>query len=92
MLGRGYPAGPTFGLPCPTTIFTFGIFLYVIHGVRWYMIIIPLLWSIIGFSAAWSLSIGEDFGLVIAGVTTTLILLLSRSHKETTNKRVVTIH
>lgn len=26
-LGHGYPRLPTFGLPCPTTIFTFGIFL-----------------------------------------------------------------
>ena len=25
-LGHGYPRLPTFGLPCPTTIFTFGIF------------------------------------------------------------------
>ncbi len=28
-LGHIYPASPTFGLPCPTTIFTFGILLCV---------------------------------------------------------------
>lgn len=29
-LGDGYPLSPTFGLPCPTTIFTFGIFLLAV--------------------------------------------------------------
>lgn len=74
-LGHVFPRTPTFGAPCPTTIFTFGILLFSINRISWYMLIIPFLWSLIGFSAAISLSVKEDFGLVIAGVTTTIILL-----------------
>lgn len=29
LLGHGYPYSPTFGLPCPTTIFTLGILLWL---------------------------------------------------------------
>lgn len=35
-LGHVYPASPTFGVPCPTTIFTFGILLFSVkefHGM-----------------------------------------------------------
>lgn len=72
--GHIFPAAPTFGVPCPTTIYTFGIILFSIHRVPWYLIIIPLLWSLVGFSAAVNLSVSEDYGLVIAGVLTTALL------------------
>lgn len=65
--GHAYPQAPTFGLPCPTTIFTFGILLLARHRVSWWTIAIPLLWSVIGFSAAVSLGIHEDIGLLVAG-------------------------
>ena len=74
-LGHVYPKTPTFGLPCPTTIFTFGILLFTVKKIPWYLIIIPLLWSLIGFSAAMQLSIEEDFGLVVAGIAGTITLL-----------------
>jgi hypothetical protein len=75
-LGHVYPMQPTFGLPCPTTIFTFGMLLLTIRQVPKYILIIPLLWSIIGFSAAVNLTITEDFGLLIAGVLGFLFILL----------------
>jgi hypothetical protein len=68
-LGHVYPASPTFGLPCPTTIFTFGILLFTDKKLPKYVLIIPFLWSIIGFSAALNLSIFEDFGLGFAGIS-----------------------
>jgi hypothetical protein len=68
MQGHFYPAVPTFGVPCPTTIFTFGILLFSLSRIPWYVIIIPFLWSLIGFSAAVTLGVKEDFGLVIAGI------------------------
>ena len=73
--GHTYPEMPTFGLPCPTTIFTFGILLFSVRRIPWYIITIPFLWSLLGFSAAINLSIKEDFGLAIAGVSGFLILL-----------------
>lgn len=67
-LGHAYPASPTFGLPCPTTIFTFGILLWTDKKLPFFLLIIPLLWSLIGFMAAASLGIKEDIGLLIAGL------------------------
>lgn len=66
--GHIYPASPTFGLPCPTTIFTFGILLWHDKRLPFTILIIPLLWSIIGFFAALKLGIREDTGLLIAGI------------------------
>ncbi|GAJ00751.1 unnamed protein product, partial [marine sediment metagenome] len=67
LLGHGYPKSPCFGVtPCPTTIFTFGMLLWTDKRVPKYILIIPLLWSIIGFGAALPLGIREDIGLLIA--------------------------
>lgn len=74
MFGHMYPAKPTFGLPCPTTIFTFGILLWTDKRVPKYILVVPLLWSIVGMSAAVSLGIKEDFGLVVAGVLGTVLM------------------
>ncbi len=76
-LGHEYPRTPTFGLPCPTTIFTFGILLFAAKKVRWYIFIIPLLWSFIGFSAAINLSMKEDYSLVIVGIIGAIFLFFS---------------
>ena len=68
LLGRRYPSTPTFGLPCPTTIFTFGLLLWAVPPVPLPIVVIPALWSLLGFSAAMSFSMTEDYGLLIAGV------------------------
>lgn len=68
ILGHRYPAAPTFGLPCPTTIFTLGILLWMRKKPAFYLLAIPLLWSLIGFTAALKLGVREDVGLLIAGV------------------------
>ena len=75
MLGHQYPSSPTFGAPCPTTIFTFGLLIWTIGRIDWYVIIIPFLWSLIGFTAAFKLGILEDTGLLVAGVIATGIIL-----------------
>lgn len=81
-LGHVYPASPTFGVPCPTTIFTFGILLFSAKRIPWYIIIIPILWSGIGFFAAINLAIKEDLGLVIAGVIASFILLFLKPNHQ----------
>ncbi len=50
--GHIYPENPTFGLPCPTTIFTFGMFLLTTERIPLYLLIIPFLWALLGISAA----------------------------------------
>ena len=75
LAGHGLLAGPMFGVaPCPTTIFTIGILLMA-RG-RWvvWLSIIPLLWSLVGFAAAWQFAIPEDFGLALAGLVLLMFL------------------
>ena len=77
LFGHTYPDNPTFGLPCPTTIFTFGILLWAIKRVPIYFVIIPFLWSIIGLSAAINIRVYEDFGLIVAGVIGLILLIIN---------------
>jgi len=86
--GHWYPNSPTFGLPCPTTIFTFGVLLFLNKKISVLILIIPLLWSIIGFGAALNLSIYEDYGLLIAGVLG-FVLLLIQNRKMFVNAKTV---
>ncbi len=73
--GHVYPYSPTFGLPCPTTIFTFGLLLMSAKKSPLTILIIPFIWSIIGFSAAFQFEIWEDTGLIVAGLITTSLLI-----------------
>ncbi len=73
-LGHGYPHSPTFGAPCPTTIFTFGLLLWTDRKLPKYLLVIPLLWSMIGFFAAINWGVLEDIMLLIAGLTATAMI------------------
>ncbi|HWI90242.1 MAG TPA: DUF6064 family protein [Flavisolibacter sp.] len=81
--GHMYPLAPTFGAPCPTTIFTFGVFLLSETKLVKIVLIIPFLWSLLGFSAATNLGIKEDTALLIAGFLTTAILLFRKPNVQT---------
>ncbi len=85
--GHSYPSAPVFGVaPCPTTIFTFGILLWATTTVPVYLLIIPLLWSFVGMGAAISLKVPQDYGLVLAGVLgTALIIIQNRIGRQPTN-------
>ena len=66
--GHGYPELPTFGLPCPTTIFTIGV-LALASGARLRTVLaVPILWSLVGGQAAFLLDVKPDLGLLVAGV------------------------
>lgn len=80
-LGHVYPKAPTFGLPCPTTIFTFGVLLWTSRKIPKVVLVIPFLWSLIGSSAALALGMREDFGLLAAGVIGTLLIILRDRNK-----------
>lgn len=64
VLGHRYPAAPTFGLPCPTTIFTFGMLLMASPGFPKVLVIGPLAWAVIGSAAAFTFGVLQDLGLV----------------------------
>ena len=77
-VGHSYPYSPTFGLPCPTTIFTFGLLLRSTRKVPLYVLAIPLVWSLLGVSAAYSFGIWEDLGLLVAAGVGTWVLVGER--------------
>ena len=65
LLGYHYPATPSFGVPCPTTIFTFGILLMAARPLPRMLLLTPMIWAIIGSSAAFSLGVTQDLSLVL---------------------------
>lgn len=67
-LGHHYPRTPTFGLPCPTTIFTFGLLLWTDRPVPKYLLPIPAVWAVVGSVAAVALGVPQDYGLAVAGL------------------------
>jgi len=74
--GYAYPRRPTFGTPCPNTIFTFGLLMFLDRRPPFYLYAIPLLWALLGASAAYLFGIYEDLGLLAAGVLGSLLLML----------------
>lgn len=83
LAGHGWPRAPMFGVaPCPTTIFTFGLLLWTRRKVPGHLLAIPLLWSLIGVSAALNLGVYKDLGLVFAGVGGTLWIVLRDRARE----------
>ena len=68
LAGHRYPGMPTFGVPCPTTILTLGLFLFVRPPFPPSIAVIPLLWSAVGSTAAFALGVPQDLGLLAAGI------------------------
>jgi hypothetical protein len=56
----------SFGLPCQSSIFIYGLLLLSQQRLPFYMLVIPFIWSITGFSAAMKTNLYEDAGLVVA--------------------------
>jgi len=73
--GHSYPNAPFFGAPCPTTIFTFAIFLLNANRFPRYLLIIPLLWASIGFFAALNLGVPQDIMLLISAAVSSVLIV-----------------
>jgi hypothetical protein len=58
---------PTFGVPCPTTILTGGLLLLA-SPPRRILGIVPVVWAVIGGSAAVFLGVGADYALPVTAV------------------------
>jgi len=61
--GHRYPGMPTFGLPCPTTIFTIGMLTLVNPPLSRWVLIVPVLWCAVGVQAAFLLGVPQDLAL-----------------------------
>lgn len=87
LIGHVYPSSPTFGLPCPTTIYTFGLLLLSDKKCPVAILIIPFIWSVIGFMAAFNFGFVEDTGLLVAGLLTfPMLIIRNRKFRREVNK------
>lgn len=85
---HAYPFMPTLGVPCPTTIFTFGMLTWADSRPRPSILIIPAAWSLVGFSAALSLGMIEDLGLVVAALVSSLFLSSKPARTQNAEREV----
>ena len=84
--GQEYPRLPTFGLPCPTTVFTLGILLFARRPIPTSLFVVPIGWSVVGTSAAVQLGVPEDFGLPAAAAISVFALVLRGAASRATIK------
>lgn len=75
---HSYPKMPTFGVPCPTTLYTIGILLMSGH-VRRSLLVIPLAWSVLGGSAALLLGMTPDYALLVAGLVVLIVMFTANA-------------
>ena len=74
---------PTFGLPCPTTIFTVGLLLLGASRSG-SLTIVPIVWAVVGGSAAFLLGVSADYALPVAGAALA-VFELQKSQTSSTN-------
>ena len=58
---------PTFGLPCPATIFTAGVSMLATPRC-WSLSVVPVIWAAVGGSGTFLLGVHADVALPIAGI------------------------
>ena len=71
--GHRYPALPTFGLPCPTTIFTIGMLAFLRRPHPRSPLVAPVAWCLVGGQAAFLLGVPQDLGLLGAALGAVLL-------------------
>lgn len=76
--GHRYPATPTFGLPCPTTIFTVGLLALAVPPTPRSPLVVPVLWCFVGVQAAFFLGVQPDMGLAAAAIAGVFLLINAR--------------
>lgn len=83
--GHRYPGMPMFGVtPCPVTLFTFGSMLLTTARVPRVLLVIPLLWSLVGGSAAVLLGVPQDWPLLVSGLAIPVLLRRDRLARGST--------
>lgn len=77
LAGNHFPEFPTFGLPCPTTIFTIGMLAFLVPPYPRLPLVAPVLWCFIGAQAAFLRGVPQDLGLPGAAVAGVFLLVRS---------------
>jgi hypothetical protein len=84
LLGHAWPRAAMFGVaPAPMTIFTIGLLLLVDGRIPLHLAVIPVLWSLIGGTAAWFLGVTEDLALPVAGLGGLSLIFIKNRRRAT---------
>lgn len=86
-LGHSYPSTPTFGVPCPTTVFTIGVLALARAPRTAILLAVPLFWSLVGGSAAFLLGVWQDLGLLASGALAAALLGIDRLRSRSQSSR-----
>lgn len=68
----------TLGLPCPSTILTFGFLMLASSKLRKYLLIIPALWTIVGTSAAVNFGVYPDYLMAVSALIAIIYLFVRK--------------
>jgi hypothetical protein len=77
--GHTYPAMPTFGLPCPTALFTIGLLAFLVRPYPRSTLVVPVLWCLVGAQAAFLLDVPQDLGLLVAAAVGVFLMMRASS-------------
>jgi hypothetical protein len=78
-LGHRFPAAPTFGAPCPSTVYTIGLLVLAGPNVPRVLFAVPLLWAVVGSLAGFSLGVTQDLVLLVAAAVALLVMVKGRA-------------
>lgn len=79
LAGHPWPDLPTFGLPCPTTLFTIGLLALLAEPYPKSALFVPVLWSLVGAQAAFLLDVRQDLSLLGAAAVGLWLLVRRQS-------------
>jgi hypothetical protein len=72
--GHRYPGTATFGLPCPTTLFTIGVLAWLEAPYPRSVLVVPMLWCLVGVQAAFLLDMPADLALAPAALIALVLM------------------
>lgn len=79
LAGHHYPAMPTFGAPCPVTIFTLGLLLLSVDRPPRSALVVPIAWALVASSAVIAFGMWEDVGVPLAAIVAIALLGVTSS-------------
>ncbi len=84
--GEAYPAFPTFGAPCPTTIFTLALLVWGRDPVPLHLLVVPGLWAVVATAAATSLGVFQDLALPVAALLAVVVIVHDRGGRSVADR------
>ena len=82
--GHEAPRAPIFAVPCPTALFTAGLLFAAVPPIPRPLLVVPILWSLVGGSAALVLEMTPDLMLFLAAACLLIAAALPRRLTGTT--------